>query len=176
LVKLFEAAYGSPEITGDKIAEVIGTFEHSLVTPGRFDKYLKGDKSAMSSDERKGYELFKRHNCTSCHSGPALGGQSFEKMGVAANYFADRVSGANGLRKLAKAKEDNGRYNVTRRESDRYKLKVPLLRKVSSTFPYMHDGNVTSLEEAVRIMGEYQLGKKLSQDDIRFIAKFLRVL
>ncbi len=176
IVKLFVAAYNSPEINGDKIAEAIATFEKSLVTPSRFDKYLRGDGAALSSDEKKGYELFKKYNCTNCHSGPALGGQSFEKMGQAKDYFVDRVNGANGLRKLAKAKEDNGRYNVTRRESDRYKFKVPILRKAASTFPYMHDGNVTSLEEAVRIMAEYQVGKKLKQDEIRLIAKFLRAL
>ncbi len=176
IVKLFVTAYNSPEISGEKIAEAIATFEQSLITPSRFDKYLRGDGAALSSDEKKGYELFKKYNCTSCHAGPALGGQSFEKMGQVKDYFVDRVNGVNGLRKLAKAKEDNGRYNVTRRESDRYKLKVPILRKVSSTFPYMHDGNVLNLEEAVRIMAEYQVGKKLNPDEIKLIAKFLRAL
>jgi len=176
MIKLFEAAYATKDIDGDKIAEAIATFEKSLVTPSRFDKYLKGDSAALSSDEKKGYALFKQHNCTSCHAGAALGGQSFEKMGVARDYFVDRAGGVNGLTKLAKAKEDNGRYNVTQRDSDRYKFKVPLLRKVASSYPYMHDGNVTSLEEAVRIMAEYQLGKKLNQEDIRLIAKFLRAL
>ncbi len=176
MVKLFQAVYATPEINGDKIAEAIATFEESLVTPSRFDKYLRGDSAALSSDEKKGYALFKQYNCTSCHAGPALGGQSFEKMGMAKNYFADRVSGTNGLTQLVKAKEDNGRYNVTDRESDRYKFKVPLLRKISSTFPYMHDGNVKSLDEAVRIMAEYQLGKQLKPDEIKLIAKFLRAL
>lgn len=176
MIKLFEATYGSKEINGEKIAQAIAIFEQSLVTPSRFDKYLRGEGAALSSDEKKGYELFKKYNCTNCHSGPALGGQSFEKMGQAKDYFADRVSGLNGLRRLAKSKEDNGRYNVTRRESDRYKFKVPVLRKIGSTFPYMHDGNVLNLEEAVRIMAEYQTGKKLKPDEIKLIAKFLRVL
>jgi cytochrome c peroxidase len=176
MLKLFEEAFDSKDINGDRISEAIASFEKTLITPGRFDKYLKGDRAALTSDEKKGYELFKKHNCTNCHAGPALGGQSFEKMGMAREYFADRAAGINGLRKLAKAKEDNGRFNITRRESDRYKFKVPLLRKLSSSFPYMHDGNVMNIEEAVRIMGEYQLGKKLSQDEIRLIAKFLKAI
>ncbi len=176
MLKLFEAAYKSKEINGEKIAEAIATFEESLITPSRFDKYLRGDNQALSSDEKKGYVLFQKHNCTNCHSGPGLGGQSFEKMGLAKDYFADRVAGSNGLQQMPRAKEDYGRFNVSRRESDRYKFKVPLLRKLSSTFPYFHDGNVPSIEEAVRIMGDYQLGKKLSSEDIRLISKFLKVL
>lgn len=174
--KAFKEIY-QKDISGDLIAQAIASFEKSLISSGsRFDKYLMGDSYAISTEEKKGYELFLKLNCTDCHLGPSLGGLSFEKMGLRKNYFADRVAGRNGLKAMPLSIEDNGRFNVTKNEIDRYKFKVPNLRMISETYPYMHDGNVESLEEAVRIMAEYQLGKRLSENDITLIAKFLKTL
>jgi cytochrome c peroxidase len=174
--KAFKEVYGKA-MTGDLVAEAIATFERSLLSSGsRFDRYLTGDTAALNSEEKAGYELFLKHSCTNCHLGPSLGGRSFEKMGIKKNYFADRVSGLNGLKAMPLSQEDNGRFNVTKQERDRYKFKVPNLRMISETYPYMHDGNVDSLEESVRIMAEYELGKNLSEKEIQLIAKFLRTL
>lgn len=180
MVAMFKKAYGiksANEITGDMIANSIGEFEKSLVTnDNRFDKYLRGDKNALTADELKGYELFKKYDCTSCHNGPAVGGASFQKMGVVQDYFNDRAAGLHGLNKMAISKEDYGRFNVTKKEEDKFKLKIPILRNIKDTYPYMHDGNVATLEEAVRIMGQCQVGTKIPKQDIDLIVKFLRTL
>lgn len=176
LEDLFEKAYGTDDISGELIADAIATFEKSLLTPNRFDRFLEGDEAALTAEERKGYELFLKYDCSTCHTGPSLGGQSFEKMGLERDYFEDRALGDNGLTQMPLAMEDYGRYNVTKKEIDRHYFKVPNLRNVEKTFPYMHDGNVETLEEAVRIMGEYQLHKKLPQRDVELIVKFLKSL
>lgn len=177
LIALFKTSFGTDQITGDMIAQAIAEFEKSLVTANsRFDRYLSGNSFELGYSEKEGYELFKKYNCASCHSGPALGGQSFEVMGVYMDYWSDRAEGRNGLRKMSLAKEDNGRFNVTNNEADRHKFKVPTLRNLQYTAPYFHDGNVQSLEEAVRIMAEYQIGKKISAKEVSAIASFLRSL
>lgn len=179
LVKLFKKTYQikkSKEITGDMIANSIAEFEKSLVTPSRFDDYLLGDEEALSVQELEGYELFKKSNCTSCHLGINLGGDSFKKMGIVKDYFKDRREGLNGLAQLDAAKEDNGRINVTDKDSDMHKFKVPTLRNVELTYPYFHDGNVETLEEAVKIMAEYQSGVNLKEYEIDSIVAFLKSL
>lgn len=180
LMSMFKSAYAinSPEeITGDMIANAIAEYEQTLITPDSpFDNYLRGQETALSAEERKGYELFKKHQCATCHSGIAIGGQSFELMGKQKDYFGDRAGGLNGLKTMPHKNEDNGRFNVTRKNSDKHKFKVPSLRNVELTYPYMHDGNVKSLQEAVRIMAEYQVGKKLSDEETTLIVKFLKTL
>jgi cytochrome c peroxidase len=177
LMESFKTSFGTDIIDGDMIATAIAEFERSLVTANsRFDSYLLGEQSAISFEEKEGYELFKKYNCSSCHSGAILGGQSFETMGVYMDYFADRVNGKNNLKKLALSKEDNGRFNVSNNENERHKFKVPSLRNLELTGPYFHDGNVASIEDAVRIMAEYQTGKRLNNKDILAIANFLRSL
>jgi cytochrome c peroxidase len=180
LLEMFKTSFGvksSKEITGEMIASAIAEHEKSLITPGsRFDQFLNGNRDAINAEERQGFELFKKYNCTNCHLGPAVGGGSFEKMGLARDYFADRTAGLNGLKKMAASKEDNGRYNFNHKEDYRYKFKVPILRNIELTYPYFHDGNVASLDEAVRIMAEYQVGKKPTKREIELIVKFLKTL
>lgn len=180
LVNNFKTVFGikrSKEITGDMIANSIAEFEKSLITPGApFDKYLLGDNKALSADEKKGYELFKSYGCASCHNGPALGGSSFQKMGLVNDYFKDRSLGSNGLSKMLITEVDNGRFNVTKIESDRNKFKVPILRNIELTYPYFHDGSVRGLDAAVKYMAYYQSGKKISDQDTQLIVKFLKTL
>lgn len=150
------------------VKDAIAEFERSLVTPNaRFDKYLRGDDSVLTSDEKEGYRKFKSFGCTSCHQGVNVGGNMFETLGAMADYFADR-GGAS--------KVDNGRFNVTGRDEDRYVFKVPSLRNVARTAPYLHDGSAETLEKAVMVMGRYQLGEKLSPVDVEQIVKFLKTL
>lgn len=180
LVELFKKSFGTKdasEISGDMIAVAIAEFEKSLITPNsRFDKYLRGDNSAINAQEKQGFTLFKKYNCTTCHNGPAIGGASFEKMGKYRDYFADRDSGLNGLKKMEISKEDYGRFAVTRDDLDRYKFKVPTLRNVSLTYPYFHDGNVKTLKEAVRIMAIYQSGLELNDRELDLLVQFLKTL
>lgn len=169
---LVERAYGVP-LSLDVIADAIAVFEKTLITPGcKFDRYLKGEKTALSAQALKGYFLFQEKGCVSCHAGINLGGMSFEKMGVKGDYFAHRLK--NGGKKVSEA--DFGRFNVTRLEADRYKFKVPALRNIALTAPYFHDGSVGSLEEAVQDMAKLQQGQELSREEVTCLVEFLKSL
>ncbi len=155
-------------ITADNIRDAIATFERSLITTNsRFDRYLLGDAEAITDDEKEGYYLFKAYGCTVCHQGRNVGGNLFMKLGVFKDYFSER-------RELTKA--DLGRFNVTGDEADRYVFRVPGLRLVALTAPYFHDGSVTTMEEAVKLMAKYQLGREISQQDVDYIVAFLKTL
>lgn len=155
------------------ITNAIQEFEKTLVTPNSaFDRYLKGDKKAMTAAEIKGFELFKKYSCATCHAGVNMGGQSYELMGERANYFNDRKA----LRNDGLTDGDNGRFAQTKIERDRYRFKVPTLRNVALTAPYYHDGSVKTLDEAVRMMAKYQVGVELNKDEINSITTFLHAL
>ncbi len=163
-----ESSTSKHSITVRNISDAISTYEQTLITPNcRFDRYLQGDKQAINSDEEAGYKLFVSHNCVSCHTGINFGSESFEKMGVKKNYFAWRGHLTNA---------DNGRYNVTHEEKDRFEFKVPTLRNVALTAPYFHDGSVNDLNVAVKIMGEYQVGQLFSDQEAQLVTKFLNTL
>ena len=166
--KAFKSVY--PEgITQANITDAIEQFERTLITPdSRFDKWLRGDDAALTSDELRGYELFKTYDCATCHVGQNLGGQSYELMGLRRHYFADRG--------LELTHEDNGRFKETQIERDRHRFKVPGLRNVEHTWPYYHDGTRETLEEAVRDMAIYQSGVELTDAEIAQITSFLKTL
>ena len=151
------------------ITDAIEQFERTLITPNsRFDKYLRGDKEAITAEELEGYELFKKYNCATCHVGKNLGGETYELMGLRKHYFADRG--------LELTEEDNGRFKQTGVERDRHRFKVPGLRNVALTWPYYHDGTRTSLKEAVCAMGTYQSGVELTDEEEDKIVAFLNTL
>lgn len=163
----FASLYGNG-LTDENVRDAIATFERSLTTPNsRFDQFLSGDQEALTAEEREGYRTFKSIGCASCHQGVNIGGNLFQTFGVMGHYFADRGN-------ITRA--DLGRFNVTGQEVDRYVFKVPGLRNVARTFPYFHDGSAKTLEEAVTVMSKYQLGRKLSPDEIDLIVKFLKTL
>ncbi|MCG7874987.1 MAG: cytochrome-c peroxidase [Candidatus Thiodiazotropha taylori] len=159
----FKQVFGSDKITIDEVTQAIAEFEKTLVTPNsRFDQWLLGEKQALSHDEMAGYTLFKESGCVSCHNGEAVGGNSFQKMGVVEPYKAK--SPAEGL------------SAVTGKDADRFKFKVPTLRNVEMTYPYFHDGEAETLTEAVDVMGRLQLGKKFSDIENAQIVAFLKTL
>lgn len=159
----FKKVFGSDKITIEEVTKAIAEFEKTLVTPNsRFDKWLKGDKKALSTQELAGYELFKDSGCTGCHNGPAVGGNSFQKMGVVEPYKTDNPA--------------ESRYAVTKEEADRFTFKVPSLRNVELTYPYFHDGAATTLTQAVDTMGRIQLGKKFTPEENAKIVAFLKTL
>lgn len=159
----FRQTFGSSQIDIDRITAAIAEFERSLVTPNsRFDQWLTGDTAAIDASEKEGYELFKSVGCASCHYGPAVGGETFMKMGLVKPYVTDNPA--------------QGRIAVSGNEGDRYSFKVPTLRNVEQTYPYFHDGAVSDLEQAVDLMAEIQLGQDLSDSEIGKISAFLRTL
>ena len=164
---LFKQIY-SDDIAREHIKDAIATFERSLITPNsRFDRFLRGEKTAITSEEQKGYSLFKSYGCASCHQGVNIGGNMFQKLGIFESY-------SNRKKKLLES--DLGRYNVTKDVRDRYIFKVPTLRNIELTAPYLHDGSAKTLEEVIQIMAKYQLGRELSGEDTESIVKFLKTL
>lgn len=153
-------------ITYSNIEKAIGAFERTLLTPSRFDDFLQGNDEALSAEEVKGLKVFMDAGCNSCHSGPLLGGNMFQKFGMFHNYWEFTGS----------SKIDEGRFSATGKESDKFMFKVPSLRNVAKTYPYFHDGSVEKLEEATRIMAKVNLNKDLSQEEVNSIASFLQAL
>lgn len=155
-------------VTQDHVTHAIAEYERQLITPGRFDRFVAGDAGAMTEDERRGYALFTSVGCTSCHTGANVGGTMYQRMGLVRDWFA-QVG-----RPLTAA--DDGRFNVTHDEADRHRFKVPTLRNVALTAPYFHDGSAATLEDAVRTMGAFQLGRDLSDEQVRLLVAFLGTL
>lgn len=145
----------------DNFGKAIGAFERKLVTPARFDKYLAGDDSALDASEKKGLGRFLESGCTACHTGPLLGGSLYQKVGAV---------------KAWDNQKDQGRFDVTKQDADKMMFKVPSLRNIEKTGPYFHDASAKTLPEAVSKMGEHQLGKTLSAEDVDAIVKFLASL
>jgi cytochrome c peroxidase len=161
-VAAFKAAFPgqADPVTYPNVGNAIGAFERTLITPSRFDDFLKGDANALSAQEKKGAETFTKVGCVMCHNGATLGGQMYQKLGLIKEYDT----------------KDLGRYEQTKQESDKKVFKVPSLRNVAKTGPYFHDGSVKTLEDAVHRMGEYQLGKDLSKEEVSDIVAFLGAL
>ena len=171
LVKEFEALYPEEGLTAYTLCHAIAEFERTLITPdSRFDLYLKGDGNALSELEKKGYEEFKENSCAACHFGAAMGGRSFEYNDIYGDYFAERNP------EIEYNSDDEGLKGFTLKDEDLHKFKVPVLRNIELTAPYFHDGSFQTLEEAVRAMARYELGKKLSGSEVDSIVAFLRTL
>lgn len=148
------------------VQKAIGAFERKLITPSPFDAYLAGDKNALTNEEKAGLDNFINTGCIACHSGNALGGKMFQKFGTFGNYW--EVTHSNPI--------DEGRFEVTQNDADKYMFKVPSLRNVAQTAPYFHDGSVKDLAESVRMMGKLQLNKDLTDEEVNSIVKFLYAL
>jgi cytochrome c peroxidase len=170
-----KAAYGArfqhafaDGLTPMNVRAALLEYERSLVTPNApFDRYLRGETSAISERAKRGYALFKTYGCASCHQGMAVGGNMVQRVGIMRDYFADRGK---------VTPPDWGRFNLTHLERDRFVFRVPSLRNVALTAPYFHDGTAATLENAVTAMARYQLGRELEPEDVALLADFLRTL
>lgn len=159
----FASVYQNDGITIEEITDAIAEFEKTLVTPNApFDKFLLGDKSAISSDAKAGYQLFKDKGCVSCHNGPAVGGTMYMKMGLVKPFHTNNPA--------------EGRKGVTGKEADKFVFKVPTLRNIELTYPYFHDGSVWELAEAVNTMADIQLGQALTETETKQMVSFLNSL
>jgi len=162
-VELFTRAFPNEKkpVTYDNMARAIGAFERKLMTPSRWDQFLKGDRTALTPEEQAGFKTFVAVGCKTCHAGALLGGSFYQKMGVAKPFPRS---------------EDPGRAKLTRSDADQGVFKVPSLRNIEKTGPYFHDGKTPDLDQAVRDMGEYQLGRPLTAEETTQITDFLKVL
>lgn len=159
----FQTVFGHDRLTIEEVTAAIAAFEETLVTPGaRFDKWLAGDTKVLTSQELRGWELFKTSGCVACHNGVNMGGQTFQRMGVVEAYKTDNPA--------------EGRFAVTGKDADRFNFKVPTLRNVALTYPYFHDGAADTLTQAVDTMGRIQLGRKFTPEENADIVSFLHTL
>lgn len=159
----FKQVFGKDQITIGEVTSALAAFEETLVTPNsRFDQWLKGDEKALTVREAAGYALFKNSGCVACHNGVAVGGNSFQKMGVVTPYVTENKA--------------EGRAAVTGKDADRFNFKVPTLRNVALTYPYFHDGEAATLTQAVDVMGRLQLGRTFTPEENGQIVAFLKTL
>jgi cytochrome c peroxidase len=158
-VEAFAKAFPEdPEsVTYANVGKAIGAFERKLMTPSKFDDFLKGDEKALTDAEKHGLNLFVTTGCTVCHNGMGVGGHLYQKLGLVKEWPT----------------KDLGRFAATKNEADKYFFKVPSLRNITETAPYLHDGSIASLEEMVAKMAEYQLGRTISAEDTKAIVAFL---
>ena len=171
LVKEFEALYPGEGLTKMTVTGAIAEFEKTLITPGsRFDLYLNGDKDAISAEEKEGYEKFKELACATCHTGVILGGRSFEYLDNYGDYYGDRSG------EIEYNSDDEGLKGFTGEDADLHRFKVPGLRNIALTAPYFHDGSFQTLEDAVRAMAKYELGREISDEDVKAVVAFMNTL
>ncbi|MGZ3938630.1 MAG: cytochrome-c peroxidase [Flavisolibacter sp.] len=166
--QMFKTAFPSEKqaISYENLGKAIGAFERTLLTPSRFDKFMQGDKNALTDQEKSGLVSFMNSGCASCHNGVGIGGGSLQKFGIVTDY-----------RTLTHSKtKDEGRKAVTKKNTDKDMFKVAALRNVQGTYPYFHDGSIANLDSAITIMGKVQLNKNLSEDEVSNIKAFLKSL
>jgi len=165
---LFKKAFPRDKdpISFDNMALAIEVFEATLITPdARFDRFLKGDRNALTTNEHEGLKLFMAKGCASCHNGVNVGGTGYFPFGVKEAPDADvRPAG------------DLGRFKVTNTAADKYVFKSPSLRNIALTPPYFHSGKVWMLGDAVKIMGSAQLGIGVNDNEAGKIVAFLQTL
>jgi cytochrome c peroxidase len=145
-------------VSFDNLLRAIGAFERRLITPSSWDRFLRGDPGALRDAEKAGFNKFVESACAACHYGPYVGGNALQKAGMVRAWPSTA---------------DTGRQQVTGKESDRFRFKVPSLRNVARTAPYFHDGSCATLEEAIRTMALHQVGRSLPEADVRSIAVWL---
>lgn len=161
-VELFKKAFPDDKdpVTYDNLGKAIGAFERKLMTKDRFDEFQNGKLDALQPNELAGLKAFMSAGCTACHTGPALGGKSLMKLGLVKPWPT----------------KDEGRFEVTKQDSDKFWFKVPSLRNVTKTGPYMHDGSMADLGEVVKKMALHQSGKELKPEEVKAIVAFLATL
>lgn len=162
-VKAFQAAFPGQKqpVTFENAALAIAAFERKLATPSRWDKFLSGDQTALTAEEKAGFLAFHRAGCQACHNGPYLGGRMYQKLGLVKPWPSEK---------------DLGRYEVTKQEHDKMVFKVPSLRNIEKTGPYFHDGSASTLEAAVRLMSQHQVERPLTETEIKQILAWMRSL
>lgn len=148
-------------VSYNNMGKAIGAFERKLITPSRWDKFLKGDQTALTAEEKAGFQTLVASGCQTCHAGALVGGNIYQKIGMV---------------KAWPNTSDPGRSKVTKNEADKFVFKVPSLRNIEKTGPYFHDGKTATLKEAIAKMAEYQVGKTLNDADIQSIETWMKSL
>ncbi|MFZ1291837.1 MAG: cytochrome-c peroxidase [Melioribacteraceae bacterium] len=157
--EMFAKAFpANPEISWDNLGEAVAAFERTLITKDRFDFFLGGNPNALTDEEAQGLEIFMNKECVTCHTGPLIGGNMYQKMGLYKPYSDTK---------------DLGRFDITKNEAEKFMFKVPTLRNIALTAPYFHDGASATLEDAVTQMSNMQLTTQLTPEEIKKVVTFL---
>jgi len=174
-VSKFQEVFGS-DISFKNVRDAIGAYERTLLTYGAYDKFLEGDNSAISAKAKRGMTLFLTKGCKGCHTGMSVGGQSIQQFPLR-NYLADYI----GMIFEPDLKIKESPFPFVNEggflgQDNRLKFRVPVLRNISKTAPYFHNGAVKELKEVVRIMSKYQLGNEFTPTQIDEVVAFLETL
>ncbi len=172
----FERAFGSDNpMTVDNAAKAVAAFERTIITPNSpYDRFVKGDSSALDEQQQRGMKAFAATGCTSCHSGAAFSGPS---MAAGSGFFMKFPTFEdNAYVSKYQFLKDQGRFDVTGKDADKHLFKVPTLRNIALTAPYFHNGSVATLDDAVRVMAKTQLNQDLGDPQVEDIVAFLNAL
>jgi cytochrome c peroxidase len=171
----FEKAFGPGKITIEKLVQAIASYERTLVTPkSPYDQYVQGNKKALNDSAKRGMKLVSTIGCVACHSGPMFNGPTMPP-GQGFYQKFPLIPGSEYERKYQFA-DDLGRYTVTKNDADKNMWRVPTWRNIALTAPYFHNGAVSTLDEAVRVMAKTQLNRTLTQTEVKDIVSFLNSL
>lgn len=168
---LFKEVFGSENCTIDEIAKAVATFERTILSGNSaYDRFIAGDSSALNLEQKEGYQIFKRVGCANCHIEPLFTNGRFSNIGIG----------------MKKKNPDLGRYEITHDEKDWGAFKVPGLREIQNTYPYMHDGSLKTLEEVVEYYDQGGIPNKnlhplirplhLSEKEKKALVSFLKSL
>lgn len=174
--KTFNTLY-QDGITKENIGDALEEFQKTLITPSPFDEYLRGDENAITANQKKGYELFNKKGCISCHNGINIGGGLYAQFGLTDESIANDLINQNIASDFkGDYHPDFGLYNITKNDFDKFYFKVPTLRNVALTFPYLHNGRIKTLNEAISSIAKAQLGLDLTEEETFLIEEFLKSL
>ncbi len=164
-VEAFNALFDG-NITFENIKNAIGSYERTLLTRGSYDRFLEGDNSAISASAKRGMNLFIQKGCKGCHTGMSVGGQSMQ-------YFPLRRAMSDVFYSREFPFENVGGFLG---QNDEKRFRVPILRNITKTAPYFHNGAIKELEEAIRIMSKYQVGDEFTPAQIKDVVEFFKTL
>ncbi len=173
---MFEAAFPGEKapVTANNAAKAVAAYERTLITPNSpYDRYVKGDKTALTDQQVRGMHTFSEAGCVACHSGPTFNGPQVSGQGFFMKFPTFEGSQYEAKYQLT---ADNGRFEATKKPADKHMWRVPTLRNIAMTAPYFHNGQVATLDEAVRVMAKTQLNKTLRPDQVTDIVAFLNGL
>jgi cytochrome c peroxidase len=173
-VSQFQKVFGTREFNIDHVVQAIASYERTLVSSSRFDRFKDGNVQAISESAKRGYELVQSVGCTSCHSGPMFAGPA---LPVGTGFYQKfPVHPGSKYDTMYDLLKDTGRMEVTKNAADKNMFRVPTWRNIEHTAPYFHNGSVARLDEAVRVMAKTQLNKDLKETEVNDIVAFLKTL
>lgn len=171
----FREVFSAP-INFRDVRRAIGAYERTLLTYGSYDRFLEGDNKAISTSAKRGMSLFLSRGCKGCHTGMSIGGQSVQQFPTMNHIFEYARMLPNDDLNLKNRSLPFVNIGGFRGANGKLKYRVPILRNITKTAPYFHNGTIKELDEAIRIMSKYQLGKEFTHEQTDDMVEFLKTL